>query len=100
MYVPSLILNVLPVYIIVIIFVITSFQKREQRNQNTAIGLIHMKPKFDIVFSDCLERGIRRGYKRAHKYVENPTEESFLDHIETAIMEELHEYFEFPGAAE
>jgi hypothetical protein len=47
-----------------------------------------------------LERGIRRGYKRAHKYVENPTEESFLDHIETAIMEELHEYFEFPGAAE
>jgi hypothetical protein len=59
-----------------------------------------MKPKFDIVFSDCLERGILRGYRKAHKHIEKPTEESLMDHIETAIMEELHDYFDFPGAAE
>ena len=36
-----------------------------------------------------------RGYRRAHKHIENPTEESICDHIEMCVMEQIHEYFDF-----
>ena len=54
-----------------------------------------MTPKFQRIFDDCLENGIRRGYARAHKYVENPGEEIILDNIQECIMSELYEYFNF-----
>ena len=54
-----------------------------------------MTPKFQRVFDDCLENGIRRGYARAHKHVENPGEEIILDNIQECIMSELYEYFNF-----
>jgi hypothetical protein len=54
-----------------------------------------MKPKFSIVFDECLENGIRRGYHRAHKHVENPTEESILENIHDSVMAEFYEWFDF-----
>jgi hypothetical protein len=54
-----------------------------------------MIPKFQRIFDDCLENGIRRGYARAHKHVENPGEEIILDNIQECIMSELYEYFNF-----
>ena len=54
-----------------------------------------MTPKFQRIFDDCLENGIRRGYARAHKHVENPGEEIILDNIQVCIMSELYEYFNF-----
>jgi hypothetical protein len=54
-----------------------------------------MTPKFQRIFDDCLENGIRRGYARAHKHVENPGEEIILDNIQECIMSELYEYFNF-----
>lgn len=54
-----------------------------------------MKPKILLVLSDCIDRGLERGYSRAHKHVDNPSKESLLSHLEQCIMEELHDYFEF-----
>lgn len=54
-----------------------------------------MTPKFQRIFDDCLENGIRRGYARAHKHVENPGEEIIFENIQQCIMSELSEYFNF-----
>lgn len=54
-----------------------------------------MRPKLLLVLSDCIERGLERGYSKAYKHVDNPSKESLLWHIEECIMEELHDYFEF-----
>lgn len=54
-----------------------------------------MTPKFQQVFDHCLKNGIRRGYARAHKHVENPGEEIIFDNIQDCIMLELYEYFNF-----
>lgn len=54
-----------------------------------------MKPKIRMIIEHCLECGVRRGYRKAHKYVENPDEESICCAIEEAIMGELYEWFDF-----
>ena len=33
-----------------------------------------MKPKFRVILEQAIEEGVRRGYHRAFKHVENPTE--------------------------
>jgi archaeosine-15-forming tRNA-guanine transglycosylase len=54
-----------------------------------------MKPKFRVILDQALEEGVRRGYRRAFKHVENPTEESICEHIEECVMSSLYEYFTF-----
>ena len=56
-----------------------------------------MTPKFRVILEQALEEGIRRGYLRAHKHVENPTEEAICETIEEQVMSSLYEYFDFPG---
>jgi hypothetical protein len=43
----------------------------------------------------AIEQGVRRGYRRAFKHIENPAEESIFEHIEDAVMGEIYEYFTF-----
>jgi hypothetical protein len=54
-----------------------------------------MKPKIYNLLEQCVENGTKRGYRRAHKYVESPQEDSILEHIEECIMGELMEWFDF-----
>jgi archaeosine-15-forming tRNA-guanine transglycosylase len=54
-----------------------------------------MKPKFRVILEQAIEEGVRRGYSRAHKHVENPTEDAIIEHIEDAVMSAIHEYFTF-----
>ena len=54
-----------------------------------------MKPKFRVILEQAIEEGVRRGYSRAHKQVENPTEDAIIEHIEDAVMSAIHEYFTF-----
>ena len=54
-----------------------------------------MTPKFRVILEQALEEGIRRGYRRAHKHNENPTEVTICDYIEECVMEQIHEYFTF-----
>ena len=54
-----------------------------------------MKPKIRVILEMAIEAGVRRGYRRAFKHVENPAEESIYDHLEECIMSEIYEYFSF-----
>ena len=56
---------------------------------------IIMKPKFRVILEMAIEEGVRRGYSRAHKHVENPTEGSVIEHIEDEVMSSIYEYFDF-----
>jgi hypothetical protein len=54
-----------------------------------------MKPKTRVILEMAIEQGVRRGYARAHKHVENPTEGAIIEHIEDCVMGEIYEYFTF-----
>jgi hypothetical protein len=54
-----------------------------------------MKPKFRKVLEIAIEQGVRYGYKRAHKHVENPSESSIIMNIEEQVMSSIYEYFDF-----
>jgi len=52
-----------------------------------------MKPKIRVILELAIESGVRRGYHRAFKHLDNPTEESICEHIEECVIEEIYEYF-------
>ena len=54
-----------------------------------------MKPKFRVILEMAIEEGVRRGYSRAHKHVENPTEGAIIEQIEDCVMSAIVEYFTF-----
>jgi hypothetical protein len=54
-----------------------------------------MKPKFRAILETAIEQGVRRGYRRAFKYNDSPTEEHILTTIEECVMSEVYEYFSF-----
>ena len=54
-----------------------------------------MKPKIFHIINVAIEEGVRQGWHRAHKHVENPTESAIIQHIEDAVMSAIHEYFTF-----
>lgn len=57
-----------------------------------------MKVKMYNLISECVDRGTSRGYRRAHKHLDNPDEVSIVDNIHREIMNELCEYFDFNDA--
>ena len=54
-----------------------------------------MKPKFRVILEQAIEEGVRMGYRRALKHIENPTEVSICQHIEEQVMSSIYEYFTF-----
>lgn len=54
-----------------------------------------MKPKFRVILDQAIEEGVLRGYRRAFKHIEDPTEESICQHIEEQVISSLYEYFTF-----
>jgi hypothetical protein len=54
-----------------------------------------MKPKTRVILEMAIEEGVRRGYSRAHKHVEKPSEGSIIMNIEEAVMSQIYEYFTF-----
>ena len=55
-----------------------------------------MKPKFHVILSQAIEEGVKRGYRRAYKHNEDPSEEIICETIEDCVMSSLYEYFDFP----
>ena len=55
-----------------------------------------MKPKFRVILDQAISEGVLRGYRRAFKHNENPTEETIIETIEDCVMSSLYEYFTFP----
>ena len=54
-----------------------------------------MKAKTLVILELAIEAGVRRGWGRAHKHVENPLPSAIMQHIDEAVMAEIHEYFTF-----
>ena len=54
-----------------------------------------MKAKTRVILEMAIEQGVARGYRRAHKHVENPTEEAICMSIEDCVMTQIYEYFTF-----
>jgi archaeosine-15-forming tRNA-guanine transglycosylase len=54
-----------------------------------------MKPKLRVILEMAIEEGVRRGYHRAFKHVESPTEGAIIEHVEEAVMSSIYEYFTF-----
>lgn len=43
----------------------------------------------------AIEAGVQRGWRLAHKHVENPEEHAIIERINDAVMGEIYEYFSF-----
>ena len=54
-----------------------------------------MKAKTRVILEMAIEEGVRRGYARAYKHVENPNEGSIIAYIEQHVMSAIYEYFDF-----
>jgi hypothetical protein len=54
-----------------------------------------MRPKFHKVLETAIEDGVKYGYSRAHKHVENPTEGAIIDSIVEQVMNSLDDWFTF-----
>ena len=54
-----------------------------------------MKPKTRVILEMAIEQGVQRGWRLAHKYVENPEEHVIIERINDTVMSEIYEYFTF-----
>lgn len=54
-----------------------------------------MKVKEYAVLEECVTNGITRGWNRAHKHDEDPSEDTIKESVLDAVMLEICEYFEF-----
>lgn len=54
-----------------------------------------MKPKTRVILELAIGEGVRYGYSRAHKHIENPSEGAIIEAIEEAVMSQIYEYFDF-----
>jgi hypothetical protein len=54
-----------------------------------------MKPRILPLIEQCVETGVTRGCRLAHKHVEHPSQEAIIDRITDAVMAEFHDWFTF-----
>lgn len=54
-----------------------------------------IKPKSYTILQRAVEEGCRMGYNRAHKYVDNPTQDQIEDSIVNEVMNAICEVFSF-----
>lgn len=54
-----------------------------------------MKARTRVLLDLAIEQGVRYGWSRAHKYVENPSEDVIKETIEDAVMAQIYDYFKF-----
>ena len=54
-----------------------------------------MKVKTRVILEQAIDEGVNRGWRLAHKYVENPEEHVIIDRINDAVMSQIYEYFTF-----
>ena len=54
-----------------------------------------MKVKTQVILEMAIEEGVQRGWRLAHKHVENPEEHAIIDRINDAVMSAITDYFTF-----
>lgn len=55
-----------------------------------------MIPKSQAILNQCIETGIARGIRRAHKHSDTPGIDVLAYEVDKSIWEEIHTYFDFP----
>ena len=48
-----------------------------------------------FILDQAIEEGVRRGYHRAYKHTDDPTDEAVINTIEDCVMSAIYEYFDF-----
>ena len=64
-------------------------------NDKAMKTLAAMRPKFRVILNQAIEEGVRRGYHKAYKHTDAPTDEAVINTIEDCVMGALYEYFDF-----
>lgn len=59
-----------------------------------------IKVRAYAVFSRAVEEGTAHGWRRAHKYTEQPDEATIKEQIATGVLNEVCEYFNFDDEAD
>jgi hypothetical protein len=59
-----------------------------------------LKPDTYKLLMHCIEVGVEIGWRRAHKHNDEPDEDAIKIAIETAIQNEICEWFEFDKVSE
>ena len=54
-----------------------------------------MKPKMYELLRMCVENGVTLGVNRAFKHTDTPNVEHIISSVDTALMNEIHDWFEF-----
>jgi len=54
-----------------------------------------MKANEYKILCECVERGAKYGYHRAHKHTDSPSSDLVCSAVAEAILLEITEYFEF-----
>ena len=54
-----------------------------------------MRPKFRVQLEMAIDEGVRTGFYRSHKHVENPSPEAIIESIQEHVMSKFYEYFDF-----
>jgi hypothetical protein len=54
-----------------------------------------MKPKFQVILDMAIDEGIARGYHRAYKHKDAPTDEAVINTIQECVLSSIYEYFDF-----
>jgi hypothetical protein len=54
-----------------------------------------MKPRFYNLIESCVTRAVPYGLRRAHKHIDDPTDDQIASAISNAVMSELCEFFNF-----
>jgi hypothetical protein len=54
-----------------------------------------MKVDIRMLLEHCIEHGLERGWRQAHKHVEHPTQGGMVTAMQDAIWLEIDTYFKF-----
>ena len=54
-----------------------------------------MRVNIRQLLETCVERGVRDGYRRAHKHTDSPSPDALQTYIEDAIWLEIDTFFDF-----
>jgi hypothetical protein len=72
---------------------VTTKAKKEPAEKLKVTSGLHMKSYPVLV--RAIEEGMAYGWRRAHKYLENPSEEAIKEQLLQGILNEICEYFDF-----
>lgn len=53
-----------------------------------------LKPKSAPVLELAIEQGVARGFRKAYKHIDNPTQEYIAMAIEEEVMNAIYEWFD------